>query len=393
MSLIVIVSALSSANATMITGARSNYALGRDLPLFGFLGGWHEEGSTPKAAFLLQSAVALGLVAFGAVARSGFEAMVAYTAPVFWTILLGTGAAVIAMRRQDPGTERPFRVPLYPLTPILFCSFAGYMLYSSLAYAGRGAILGLAVMLAGLPLLAISRSRRPSPAPTFRLMRCVMSPLKVLLASLLIVSPSGLVAQDSSGPTHAPDVHFVPTNMEVVRAMLTTAKVGKGDVVYDLGCGDGRIPITAIKKYGARSGVCVDIDPVRIKESRNNADTAGVASKMKFVNADLFQQDLSPATVVTLYLLPMLNVRLRPEAVPRAQARYPGGIQLVRHGRLEGRQHHERQAGGRVQQLRVLLGDPGRCGGHLEGDRGARRRLHRAAGAAVPAGEGHRRGR
>jgi amino acid transporter len=165
-SLIVIVSALSSANATMITGARSNYALGRDLPLFRFLGGWHEEGSTPKAAFLLQSAVALGLVAFGAVARSGFEAMVAYTAPVFWTILLGTGAAVIAMRRQDPGTERPFRVPLYPLTPILFCSFAGYMLYSSLAYAGRGAILGLAVMLAGLPLLAISRSRRPSPAPT-----------------------------------------------------------------------------------------------------------------------------------------------------------------------------------------------------------------------------------
>ena len=163
-SLIVIVSALSSANATMITGARSNYALGRDLPLFRFLGGWHEEGSTPKAAFLLQSAVALGLVAFGAVARSGFEAMVAYTAPVFWTILLGTGAAVIAMRRQDPGTERPFRVPLYPLTPILFCSFAGYMLYSSLAYAGRGAILGLAVMLAGLPLLVISRSRRPSPA-------------------------------------------------------------------------------------------------------------------------------------------------------------------------------------------------------------------------------------
>ncbi len=165
-SLIVIASALSSANATMITGARSNYALGRDIPIFRFLGGWHEEGSTPKAAFLLQSAVALGLVGFGAVARSGFEAMVAYTAPVFWTILLGTGAAVIAMRRQDPATERPFRVPLYPLTPLLFCGFAGYMLYSSLAYAGRGALLGLAVMLAGLPLLAISRSRQPSPTPS-----------------------------------------------------------------------------------------------------------------------------------------------------------------------------------------------------------------------------------
>ncbi len=165
-SLIVITAALSSANATMITGARSNYALGRDIPLFGFLGGWQEAGSTPKAAFLLQGAVALGLVGFGAVARSGFEAMVAYTAPVFWMILLGTGASVIALRVRDPGAERPFRVPLYPLTPLLFCAVAGYMLYSSLAYAGRGALLGLAVMLAGLPLLAIARSRQPSPAPS-----------------------------------------------------------------------------------------------------------------------------------------------------------------------------------------------------------------------------------
>ncbi len=140
-----------------------------------------------------------------------------------------------------------------------------------------------------------------------------MGPLMVLLALFLGLAPSGLLAQDSSGPARTPDVHFVPTAMEVVRAMLSTAKVGKGDMVYDLGCGDGRIVITAIKKYGASGGVCVDIDPVRIKESRNNADTAGVASKMKFVNGDLFQTDLSPASVVTLYLLPMLNVRLRPK--------------------------------------------------------------------------------
>jgi amino acid transporter len=168
-SVIVIVAALSSANATMITGARSNYALGRDLPLFGFLGGWHEEGSTPKAAFLLQGAVALALIGFGALARSGFEAMVAYTAPVFWMILLGTGASLIALRRRDPSTDRPFRVPLYPLTPILFCLIAGYMLYSSVAYAGRGAFLGLAVMLAGLPLLAIARkspAAEPAVQPT-----------------------------------------------------------------------------------------------------------------------------------------------------------------------------------------------------------------------------------
>ena len=140
-----------------------------------------------------------------------------------------------------------------------------------------------------------------------------MGPLMVLLALFLGILPAGLLAQDSSGPARTPDVHFVPTAIEVVQAMLTTAKVGKGDVVYDLGCGDGRLPITAIKKYGASSGVCVDIDPVRIKESRRNADTAGVTSKMKFVNGDLFQTDLSSASVVTLYLLPMLNVRLRPK--------------------------------------------------------------------------------
>jgi amino acid transporter len=164
-SVVVMVAALSSANATMITGARSNYALGRDLPLFGFLGAWNQAGSTPTPAFLLQGAIALALVGFGALARSGFEAMVAYTAPVFWMILLGTGAALIALRRLDPATDRPFRVPLYPVTPLLFCAIAGYMLYSSVAYAGRGALLGLAVMLAGLPLLAFGRAPRAEPEP------------------------------------------------------------------------------------------------------------------------------------------------------------------------------------------------------------------------------------
>jgi basic amino acid/polyamine antiporter, APA family len=161
-SLGVIVAALSSANATMITGARSNYALGRDVPLFGFLAGWHERESAPKAAFILQGVIALSLVGFGALTRGGFEAMVAYTAPIFWLILFGTGASLIVLRRREPGVERPFRVPLYPLTPLLFCLVAGYMLYASVAYAGRGALLGIAVMLAGIPLLALARSR---PAP------------------------------------------------------------------------------------------------------------------------------------------------------------------------------------------------------------------------------------
>ncbi len=133
----------------------------------------------------------------------------------------------------------------------------------------------------------------------------------ILLA--LGAMPGALAAQETAAPARTPDVHFVPTAVEVVKAMLDAAKVNKQDLVYDLGCGDGRIVITAVKRYGASRGVCVDIDPARIKESRRNADTAGVAEKIEFMNADLFQTDLSEATVVTLYLLPMLNVRLRPK--------------------------------------------------------------------------------
>jgi basic amino acid/polyamine antiporter, APA family len=165
-SLGVIVAALSSANATMITGARSNYAVGRDVPVFGFLAGWHEMQATPKAAFLLQGVIALGLVAFGALTRGGFEAMVAYTAPVFWMILLGSGAAVMVLRYREPQAARPFRVPFYPLTPLLFCAVAGYMLHASVAYAGRGALLGLGVMLAGIPVLALARSRAAATTAT-----------------------------------------------------------------------------------------------------------------------------------------------------------------------------------------------------------------------------------
>ena len=163
-SLAIVLAALSSANATMITGARSSYAMGRDVPALAFLGAWRDQRSAPVHALLAQGAVALLLVGFGGVARQGFEAMVAYTAPVFWLILLGSGLALIALRRSDPDAERPFRVPLYPLTPILFCAASAFMLYSSVAYAGRGALLGLAVAFAGLPLLAQTR-RRPTADP------------------------------------------------------------------------------------------------------------------------------------------------------------------------------------------------------------------------------------
>ena len=136
--------------------------------------------------------------------------------------------------------------------------------------------------------------------------------LPAMVSTLALAVPDGLAGQQTSAPARAPDVHFVPTDTTKVREMLAAAEVGSKDLVYDLGCGDGRIVIMAVKKYGAR-GVCVDIDPVRIKESKSNADTAGVAKRIEFIQGDLFEQDLSKASVVTLYLLPSLNERLRPK--------------------------------------------------------------------------------
>ncbi|MGH6611873.1 MAG: SAM-dependent methyltransferase, partial [Burkholderiaceae bacterium] len=111
----------------------------------------------------------------------------------------------------------------------------------------------------------------------------------------------------------APDVMFVPTPYEVVEAMLNVAKVGKGDVLYDLGSGDGRIPIMAAQKYNIERGVGIDINPERIKEAQAAAKTAGVTNRVRFTNADLFETDISDATVVTLYLLPALNLKLLPK--------------------------------------------------------------------------------
>jgi SAM-dependent methyltransferase len=111
--------------------------------------------------------------------------------------------------------------------------------------------------------------------------------------------------------TRAPDVIFVATDEGVVEDMLRMAKVSRGDLVYDLGCGDGRLVITAAKRYGAR-GVGIDIDPKRIEESKQNAAKEGVADRVKFILGDLFQADFHDATVVTLYLLPELNLKLRP---------------------------------------------------------------------------------
>lgn len=113
-------------------------------------------------------------------------------------------------------------------------------------------------------------------------------------------------------PQREPDVIYVPTPQEVVDEMLALAKVTKDDVIYDLGSGDGRIPITAAKKFGTR-GVGIDINPQRIQEANANAQQAGVTDLVEFRQQDLFETDFREATVVTLYLLPSLNVKLRPE--------------------------------------------------------------------------------
>src|SRR5262245_36749739 len=136
-----------------------------------------------------------------------------------------------------------------------------------------------------------------------------------LVGATLLPSAAPVSAQQR-GATAAglrdPDVIFVPTPQDVVDAMLKLAKVTKNDVIYDLGSGDGRIPITAAKVYGAR-GVGIDIDPDRVAEANAGARAAGVTDKVKFLNQDLFTTDISEATAVTLYLLPALNEKLKPK--------------------------------------------------------------------------------
>ena len=129
----------------------------------------------------------------------------------------------------------------------------------------------------------------------------------LVAASLALSSP---VAPAEAA--REPDVVFVPTPEDVVAGMLELAGVGPGDVVYDLGSGDGRIPITAASLYGAR-GVGYDLDPERISEARENARRAGVEDRVKFVQGDLFQADIGDASVVTLYLLPELNEKVMPK--------------------------------------------------------------------------------
>ena len=149
----------------------------------------------------------------------------------------------------------------------------------------------------------------------------------VMVATMVVASiPASAVVIAQEAPARRPDVIYVPTPEAVVEAMLQVANVGKDDIVYDLGCGDGRIPVTAAKKYGAR-GIGIDIDPQRIAEANENVKKNNVGDRVKIVQGDLFQQDLSEATVVTLYLLPSLNVKLMPKLMKELKP----GTRVVSH--------------------------------------------------------------
>lgn len=157
----VAVATLTSINATMLVGARSTYALGRDWPALRRLGGWNATRGTPTQALLLQGGLALALIGFGALEKDGFEAMVEFTAPVFWGFLTLTGAALIVLRLRDRDAARPFRVPLYPLTPLAFIAVCGFLFWSSVSYAAsRNALhVCVLVMAVGAVAWALTRSR------------------------------------------------------------------------------------------------------------------------------------------------------------------------------------------------------------------------------------------
>jgi SAM-dependent methyltransferase len=181
-------------------------------------------------------------------------------------------------------------------------------------------------------------------APDARRRAVTVALPSLLCGGLLLPVSRAAQAQRSEAEPPRPDVVYVPTPQPVVDGMLEIAKVGPKDMVYDLGCGDGRIVVTAARDRGAR-GVGIDIDPQRIAEARQNAEAAGVTKRVEFLVADLFKSNFSRATVVTLYLLPQLNERLRPQLWRQLKV----GTRVVSHafdmGEAWPHEHTEQVAG------------------------------------------------
>ncbi|MFM8508700.1 MAG: APC family permease [Betaproteobacteria bacterium] len=157
--LFVAIAALTSINATMVVGARSNYALGGDWQVLHRLGRWHAHNASPRVAFGLQALVAIGLILLGTQEADGFAAMVEFTAPVFWSFLLLVSVAVIWLRQRDRATDRPFKVPLYPFTPLVFGAACAWLAYSSITYAISRQAIGVSMWLMASGVLAWSLLR------------------------------------------------------------------------------------------------------------------------------------------------------------------------------------------------------------------------------------------
>jgi basic amino acid/polyamine antiporter, APA family len=153
-SAVVALSALTSINATMMVGARTSYAIGRDWPALATVGLWDGRRDAPVVALRIQCVAALLLMAVGAWTGSGFKAMVEFTAPVFWLFFLLSGISLFVLRRREPATERPYKVPLFPLLPALFCAMCLYMLWSSLSYVHSQSLGGLNAAWIGIAVLA-----------------------------------------------------------------------------------------------------------------------------------------------------------------------------------------------------------------------------------------------
>lgn len=158
--IMIAIAALTSVNGSMIVGARSNYALGRDWPMLGYLGQWHEASGSPRNAMLVQGVIALALVGLGAIQNSGFKGLVEYSLPVFWGFFLLTGIALFVLRAKEPDAPRPFKVPFYPVVPAIFVLMCGYLLYSSLTYHRAHALVGLGVLAVGAVVLIVAKLKK-----------------------------------------------------------------------------------------------------------------------------------------------------------------------------------------------------------------------------------------
>lgn len=183
-----------------------------------------------------------------------------------------------------------------------------------------------AALLLALPLAASCSQRADADAGANAQAAPATAASADPAAATTVAPPASAAKAAATPPKREPDVIFVPTPEEVVDAMLDMAEVKQGDVIYDLGSGDGRIPIRAAKKFGTR-GVGIDINPERIEEANENARKAGVQHLVEFRQQDLFEADIGEATVVTLYLLESLNQKLKPKLLTELKP----GTRIVSH--------------------------------------------------------------